>query len=165
MTIEADNRPPGVGGPSKDVILSAAIKVARRGGMHDFRSASFTAHTGSEPGPPYDVVRLRTWCSLVVLDRFDGFSSGCQASIELRDVVLPSNLLQLVGDNLHYLLRTYPSSSVKSSLLFRAVLTPCRRTHRSPWPHLWPYLTYQRRTHPPSDAPRKLSARGCSSMA
>ncbi|SPN99024.1 uncharacterized protein DNG_02063 [Cephalotrichum gorgonifer] len=118
MAIEADNRPPNTGGPLKEAILGRAVSGALARRLHHFRPRLPAASTSMPEAS--ELVPLRMWWVLVVLDRWHAVSTGCHVLIPKRDMVAPPGLRNLLGDRFYYLLRFTrilgPASTICSNL-------------------------------------------------
>lgn len=106
MAIEADNRPPSIGGPPKEAILGRAVSGAMSRRLHQFWPKNQAASSlAPEAG---DNIPLRVWWVLVVLDRWHAVSTGCHALIPKRHINAPPGLRKHLGEGFYYLLRASP---------------------------------------------------------
>jgi hypothetical protein len=96
MMIEADNRVPTTGGPSKESLIGRAVAAAYSAKL--YMSAIEAQPDGEPDSESDDRLQVRVWWTLVLLDRWNAIGTGTPSLIRDDSVVVPSGLQAIIGE-------------------------------------------------------------------
>jgi hypothetical protein len=113
MAIGTDNYGPSClkgehGGPSKGSMLGRAVGLAYTMRLH---MASLGTSTDIEQDNDSDEsIAIRTWWTLVMLDRWNAISTASPLLIPNDSVVILPGLISVLGENVYHVIRKYKCS-------------------------------------------------------